>query len=423
MSVTTMTTPLLRPAFAAGTLDPSAPLDDLRPLADLVGDARVVAIGESAHYVREFNLVRHRFLQFLVERLGFEVYALEASALDGKAVDRWVAGGEGSPEALADRALALGLGRVPELVDTLTWMRDHNQRSPRPVRFRGTDLVGSGGSAVPALAAVADYLRENDPDALPLAERATELARTHHAEATFAVLARYAGVARPDADELSALLGRLLERMETMRGVARRAGREVAHAETEHVLRAAWRADHLHRDFAGRGLPVAPTARDAYMAESVLRILEEDPPRRIVFAAHNVHIQKAALRGPTPAGMLPAGHFLADALGHGYVALAATAGGGRTAQIEMDGEQPEGFRIVQLDAPEPADGSLESLLSSDAPLTVTDLRPLGGTQQARVIDRMAMEGYHVELPVVEAFDAVAHVPTGSISLPRGEARA
>ncbi|MGH2599384.1 MAG: erythromycin esterase family protein, partial [Dehalococcoidia bacterium] len=65
-------------AIAAASLDPRAPLDDLEPLREVIGDARVVAIGESAHYVREFYLLRHRLLRFLAERRGFAVYALEA---------------------------------------------------------------------------------------------------------------------------------------------------------------------------------------------------------------------------------------------------------------------------------------------------------------------------------------------------------
>jgi erythromycin esterase len=48
------------------------PLDDLSHLAELIGGAHVVAIGESNHYIREFGLLRERVLRFLATELGFE---------------------------------------------------------------------------------------------------------------------------------------------------------------------------------------------------------------------------------------------------------------------------------------------------------------------------------------------------------------
>ena len=58
--------------MALRTLDPAAPLDDLEWLDEAIGDARVVAIGESAHGIREFYQLRHRLLRYLVERHGFD---------------------------------------------------------------------------------------------------------------------------------------------------------------------------------------------------------------------------------------------------------------------------------------------------------------------------------------------------------------
>ncbi|MFB4280736.1 hypothetical protein ACBJ59_35985 [Nonomuraea sp. MTCD27] len=58
-------------------LDPEAPLDDLKPLREFVGDARVVPVGENSHFITEFSHLRRRILRFLAEHCGFTVLAFE----------------------------------------------------------------------------------------------------------------------------------------------------------------------------------------------------------------------------------------------------------------------------------------------------------------------------------------------------------
>lgn len=90
------------------TLDPAAPLDDLEPLRSIIGSARVVGIGECAHHVREFYLLRHRLLRFLVERCGFTAYAFEAPYVGARPINSWVHGGGGDLAELS-RAPAMFL--------------------------------------------------------------------------------------------------------------------------------------------------------------------------------------------------------------------------------------------------------------------------------------------------------------------------
>jgi erythromycin esterase len=203
-------------AIVADTLDWQAPLDDLEPLRALIGDARVVALGESAHYAREFYLLRHRLLRFLAERCGFTIYALEAPFTEAHAIDAWVQGGSGTVAEVAAAGVAIELGRWREMHELLIWMRAHNRSATTPLRFAGTDVPGSGGSPLPALEAVAAYLQQYDPDALPLLEQATALTGSYHDSATFNVLNRYTTLDPAVQDALTATLSRLLLRMETM---------------------------------------------------------------------------------------------------------------------------------------------------------------------------------------------------------------
>jgi erythromycin esterase len=402
-------------AITADTLDPQAPLDDLEPLRALIGDARVVAIGESAHYVREFYLLRHRLLRFLAERCGFTVYALEAPFTEAHVIDAWVQGGAGTVAEVAVAGVAIDIGRCHEMHDLLTWMRAHNRNATTPLRFAGTDVPGSGGSPLPALEAVADYLRSYDPDALPLLEQATDLVRSYHDTATFNVLNRYTTLDPAVQDALTATLSRLLLRMETMGAEWRgQQGGEEHTAALQH-LRGAWHLDHLHRDVAGRGLAVGSASRDAFMAESVLRLLEEGTTdTRIVVVSHNIHIQRTPETHDGPFGIFPQGYHLAQALGDDYVAIAATSTGGRTARIQPNPEHPLSFEILDRALPPLVDGSVEAAFADVAPLTIADLRVARPVvHDALSFQRMRMEDYFMDAPIFDAFDAVACLPQTS----------
>jgi erythromycin esterase len=406
-------------AIAADSLDPQAPLDDLEPVREVIGDARVVAIGESAHYVREFYLLRHRLLRFLVERLGFTVYALEAPFTEAHAIDAWIQGGPGTVAEVAAAGVAFNQGRPREMHDHLAWMRARNSTSAPALRFAGTGMPASGGSPLLALEEVGTYLRRFDPDALPLLEQATELARKYHDTATFTALFRYTTLDHAVQDALSAALSRLLTRMETTGAYQRSKHCGQEHATALQHLRGAWYLDQFHRDFAGRGVSVEHphTLHDAFMAESVLRLLTDGTQdTRIVVASHNIHIQKPPITNDGAIGLLPGGYHLAETLGGDYVAIAATSNRGRTAQIHMDPEHPQGFEVRDLPLPPPADGSVEAAFATEVPLAIADLRAARpGIVDAESFQRVRMEDYFADVPVFDAFDAIACVTHTSVS--------
>jgi erythromycin esterase len=398
--------------ITAGTLDPNAPLDDLEPLRELIDDARVVAIGESAHYVREFYLLRHRLLRYLVERGGFTVYALEAPFTESHAIDAWVRGGPGTVEETAT-VVPFDQGQSRELYAHLSWMRERNRSGATPVRFAGVTLPGSGGSPLPALQAVGTYLLDHDPDALPLLERAVQIAGSYHDTASFNALQRYAGLDPAVQNELSAVLSRLLARFETVAGHQRGRDARGAYNSALHHLRGAWYLDHFHRDLAGQGMRLEHphTLHDAYMAESVLQLLQDGGPKtRVVVAAHNIHIQKSPIPHAGTVDLFPTGYHLSRALGDEYVAIAATSLHGGTARMQMQPALPQGFEVHERPLPVPVDGCIEAAFEAEDSLTIVDLRiddPEGGL--AASFQRMRMEDYFMDVPVVEAYDAVALV--------------
>ena len=61
------------------TVEPVDDDSDLLPLRAIVGDAAYVGVGEATHGSHEFFAMKHRLFRFLVERMGFTVFSIEAS--------------------------------------------------------------------------------------------------------------------------------------------------------------------------------------------------------------------------------------------------------------------------------------------------------------------------------------------------------
>lgn len=403
-------------------LDPEAPLDDLEPLRGIIGDARVVAIGEHSHFIEEFALLRRRILRFLVERCGFTVLAFEYGFSEGFPLDAW-AGGEGTDEDLAVHvAQAIPIG----LTEPLRWVRRHNHTASPPVRFAGIDIPAAGGSLLPALAPVADYLRRVDPESVPAVETVTRIAASFAGGSAAVAAPAWARLSTTEQDTLTAILARLLVRLRALEPLYATRGDRHEYDLALHRLEGACHADYTFRAmaglFAGNGLTADTSARDAYMARSVLWHLERlDPGTRIVLAAHNAHIQTTPISFDGHLTGLPMGQQLRRALGDDYFALGLTSIAGHTADMHRDETAPFGFTLVDtaLEPPEP--GSVEAAFAdAGLGLGIADLRTARTETADRPDrpddpDRIRLQGTYVRTPVIDAFDAVLTTPASTVT--------
>src|SRR6185295_6792181 len=53
--------------------------DDLQPLKKVIGDARIVSLGEPTHGTREAFQMKHRLMEFLATEMGFTIFSIEAN--------------------------------------------------------------------------------------------------------------------------------------------------------------------------------------------------------------------------------------------------------------------------------------------------------------------------------------------------------
>ena len=138
-------------------------------LDELIGDARIVLIGESSHGTHEFYESRAAITKWLIEEKGFCAVAAEADWPDAYRVNRYVRGlGD---DTGADEALS-GFERFPAWMwrnvvvrDFVDWLRDRNRRhesNGQPqAGFYGLDLYSLHRSMHEVIA----YLDRIDPKA------------------------------------------------------------------------------------------------------------------------------------------------------------------------------------------------------------------------------------------------------------------
>ncbi|GLW11264.1 hypothetical protein Misp01_63920 [Microtetraspora sp. NBRC 13810] len=397
--------------FPLRTLDPAGPLDDLGWLDEAIGDARVVAIGESAHYNREFFQLRHRLLRYLVERHGFGAYAMETGFVEGRAVRDWVEGGEGRLGDVMANGMTSLMGLWTQMRDHLEWMREHNRTAAHPVGFYGVDLPGSVVSLLPGLDAVLGYLAEADPD-FRADPGLRETARVFAAPSAFsapAAVAAYGDLPPGAGDALTAGLAGLAERMAGRRPEYLRRTTAEAYEHALRALRVTVALDGVVRALSGGDRQSAMSGREAAIADTVEWILRRE--ERIVLAAHNGHIQRwpGVLPGMPP--VTPMGMRLADRLGEGYLVIGTTSGTGQI--LNTGADFYTGTFFTAMEAPRP--GSLDALMaaSHDGPFA-TDLRRLAPADAAavRAASRMraGIGDFYSDVSPQDAFDVIVHLP-------------
>lgn len=387
------------------TLDPHAPLDDLALLREIAGDARVVAIGENAHFVEEFSLARQRVLRFLAEECGFTVFAYEFGFSEAFALDRWLRG-EGDDDLAAVNSSAAEWGSA----GLMHWLRQHNTDSGHPLRFVGIDVPEAGGALRPALEPVAEYLREVDPDSLPLVEVALDISDRFCGGSAAAAAPAWAQLDVATQNALTAVLARLLLRMRGIEPLcvdrSDQARFDVARRQVEAACHTDYMFGAMSALFAGQGIVADTSVREIYMAESVRWHLDNSGGR-IVLAAHNNHIQKTHVEFDRALTAFPMGQHLARMLGDDYRSIAVTHTADHVPEMYPDASAPVGFTLSEATLPAPEPGSVEAALVDaglGGEITLTDVR---GSAFTGIRTQSAV----LHTPIADAFDAVLSVPT------------
>lgn len=123
------------------TVKAKSGFDDLKPLESILKDKKIVSIGEATHGTKEFFQMKHRMLEFLVTKMGYRLFAMEAGFGDAQVVNDYILYGKGNVND-AVKALEYWTWKTEEVANMVQWMREYNENpdNKTKIKFYGFDI-------------------------------------------------------------------------------------------------------------------------------------------------------------------------------------------------------------------------------------------------------------------------------------------
>ncbi|WP_405650667.1 erythromycin esterase family protein [Streptomyces sp. NBC_00019] len=354
-----------RAALPLRTVEPGGDTRDLRALDPMIGDARVVGLGEATHSSHDFFALKDRVFRHLVEEEGFRTFALEAPWSTGLRLNDYVLHGKGDVRRIMREEFQRDYlwWNNTDYLRLLEWMRAYNVRHPDdPVRFLGDDLAWTGPE-----------LYDSVGDAVAAA----------HPESSARLAELYRGL-RPMTQTGTYIEQYLAKPYAERKDMARRTGEALELVEKAGVddlsLRNAIAIDRTARQYAfdfedPAQLAAAMRYRDEAMADNVVW-WQRHTGTRVLLSAHNNHIGYV----PDDPAHYPKvqGAFLRDSLGSRYVNIGLTFDSG---SFNATGQEDETVRRWTLGPAGPGSNerTLDRVRHRDY---VLDMRSVGSPARA-----------------------------------------
>ncbi|MGF1934510.1 MAG: erythromycin esterase family protein [Nostoc sp. ChiQUE02] len=302
---------------------------DYDPLMNLIGNARLVLIGEATHGTHEFYEQRAEITKRLIQEKGFTAVAVEADWPDAYRVNRYVQGVSGDPtpaEALCGfQRFPSWMWRNTDVLNFVSWLREYNDALPKnavKVGFYGLDLY----SMYTSIEAVLDYLDKVDPEAAQRAryryscfEHLGEDAQTYGYATSF-------GLTKSCEEEVVNVLEELQRRAaEYIQKDGQGAADELFYALQN--ARLVKNAEAYYRSmFQGR--VSSWNIRDRHMAETLEQLVaqneQQGKPSKVVVWEHNSHLGDARATDMNVMGEVNVGQLVRDRYGDDAVLIGFT---------------------------------------------------------------------------------------------------
>lgn len=249
--------------------------DDLSYLEPILKDKKIVAMGEATHGTKEFFQMKHRMFQFLVEKMGYNIFGIEASMPDCMAVNDYILYGKGDAKKVV-KGMNFWTWDTREVLDMVEWMRKYNKSHIKKIKFYGFDMQ----SSCTAAKNVKEYLKK--VDAAYEVNVDADLLKFNNWALDYGVKEKL------PIDKIKDIVNRFEKNKDEYIKKSSKEQYELYKENLNIICEFYDTFGNKKNDYEGE------TKRDKYMAENIKWILDsETPDSKMMVWAHNLHVSKA----------------------------------------------------------------------------------------------------------------------------------
>ena len=305
---------------------------DLDILKKLIGNSKVIALGEVSHGSSEIFKMENRIIQYLATNYGFNIFSIEGNMPEAYKLNDYIVRGEGDPKKLI-AGMYFWTWRTEEVLNMVEWMHRFNQPKQR-ITFTGFDMQFYEGAVNELL----DAFKENEDATNRIANLKKNLDKIK-------TRSQYnhgmPSVGENEMKEIDLILSFLQNSVET-------------------IPNKDWLQQNIAiiQQYLENNISLW---RDKCMADNFLWIKKHNPNSKFAIWAHNAHIQKT--------GQMMGSH-LSQKLGDDYITFGFTFYDGSFTAAGSKG-------LTSYDAQQGYPGTLEYLLEQlKEPIFILDLKRL-----------------------------------------------
>lgn len=118
---------------------------DLLILNKLIGDSKIVGLGESTHGSSEVYQMKYRISEYLIAHQDFNVFSLEANMPESFLMNQYIQEEKGNPKDIL-KGMYFWLWQTEETLRFVEWLKKYNENRHSKVFFDGFDMQFAEGA-------------------------------------------------------------------------------------------------------------------------------------------------------------------------------------------------------------------------------------------------------------------------------------